>query len=34
MNEELVVKYFEILYPEFDSMEPREKYIAVNDQIL
>lgn len=32
MNEKLVMKYFELLYPNFDNMEPHEQYIAAGDE--
>lgn len=34
MNENLVMKYFELLYPDFDNMEPHEQYIAAGDEIF
>ena len=34
MNENLVMKYFELLYPDFDNMEPHEQHIAAGDEIF
>lgn len=32
MNEKLVMKYFELLYPDFDNMDPHEQDIAAGDE--